>query len=437
MLALRRFRRRAAPLLVLAAVGTAGEVRAAEPACTDGRAKSADTRGHCCWQGQVWSSSRNTCVGVPLQCPAGLEVKGDNCLAACADGLAVGPDTQGHCCWPSQVWSSSRAACVGIPTACPPGKAPSGETCAVVCPQGQVSNDETQGHCCWPAQVWSSGRSACVGIPAQCPAGQTPRGETCEVACSAGQRVGSETQGHCCWPGQVWASSRAVCVGRPTQCPPGLTPGTDACVAQAEPQPPPVVPPPPLDAPPPPPPSEVAAAPAPAPAPVAAPTPAAAPAAPPANAEAQAKPDPSVWNSAVVVLADVSSGKVGMQSRLDIPFRKKTSTPALVIAAALMFPNLVLKPGDKQWVFPVEVSFAYRIGLGSRVQLIPRAGLEPYYTWNGSTNLFGFKALVGTQFRFQFSDAEGAHAGLIAGLEVLIPLYQPGWVVMGSLGFTL
>ncbi len=96
----------------------------------------------------------------------------------CPAGQLVSDDTANHCCWPRQVWSKSRQTCVGIPT-CPEGFEAAKETCQpMVCTQGQVSSEDTRGHCCWRGQAWSKGREACVGVPV-CPAGWVARGETC------------------------------------------------------------------------------------------------------------------------------------------------------------------------------------------------------------------------------------------------------------------
>ena len=49
--------------------------------------------------------------------------------ATCEAGMAVTADTAGHCCWAGQVWSNTRTLCVGVPTSCPPGFAVIGERC--------------------------------------------------------------------------------------------------------------------------------------------------------------------------------------------------------------------------------------------------------------------------------------------------------------------
>jgi hypothetical protein len=95
--------------------------------CPQGQSMNAETAGHCCWGGQVWSKLQNRCVGAPA-CPAGMRAEGDQCVADCPAGQTQNPDTEGHCCWSNQVWSRTRGVCVGVP-ACPAGFAPSGETC--------------------------------------------------------------------------------------------------------------------------------------------------------------------------------------------------------------------------------------------------------------------------------------------------------------------
>jgi hypothetical protein len=92
----------------------------AASSCTGGKETSADTDGHCCWPGQVWS--RNRCVGVPTSCPSRLTVNaaGESCdLPTCLKGQNRADDGV-NCCWPGQGWSRSRSICVGVPQ-CPKG----------------------------------------------------------------------------------------------------------------------------------------------------------------------------------------------------------------------------------------------------------------------------------------------------------------------------
>src|SRR5258708_1279075 len=60
--------------LVAAAAALASPDSAGGPpaACADGKEKSADTAGHCCWAGQVWAG--NKCVGAPTSCPRGTRL---------------------------------------------------------------------------------------------------------------------------------------------------------------------------------------------------------------------------------------------------------------------------------------------------------------------------------------------------------------------------
>lgn len=107
---------------------------AKSPACAPGKAVSEDTAGHCCWPGQAWSSGKQACIGIPQACPAGLTPQAETCAApACPSGEQVSADTAGHCCWPGQVWSGARSMCVGIPQ-CPSGLVAVGEMCAVQAP---------------------------------------------------------------------------------------------------------------------------------------------------------------------------------------------------------------------------------------------------------------------------------------------------------------
>ncbi len=98
--------------------------------CPEGKEKSADTAGHCCWAGQVWSSFK--CVGVPTACPKGRKldrVKEQCVLEDCAPGMVRPPNDREQCCWPGQAWSKVRNMCVGVPKSCPKTHEIQGETC--------------------------------------------------------------------------------------------------------------------------------------------------------------------------------------------------------------------------------------------------------------------------------------------------------------------
>jgi serine/threonine-protein kinase len=51
----------------------------AEAECGPGQARSDDTRGHCCWPAQAWSSAKARCVGTPV-CPPGQRVAKEQCI---------------------------------------------------------------------------------------------------------------------------------------------------------------------------------------------------------------------------------------------------------------------------------------------------------------------------------------------------------------------
>lgn len=99
-------------------------------------------------------------------------------LGTCPAGQVINADTKGNCCYAGQVWSTTQSRCIGLPTACPPGLEPGGDSCVTACPQGMTSGPDTAGQCCWPNQAWAASRNRCVGTPA-CPAGLTAAGETC------------------------------------------------------------------------------------------------------------------------------------------------------------------------------------------------------------------------------------------------------------------
>jgi len=70
--------------------------------CAKGQLITEDTRGHCCWPGQSWSSQKDDCIGIPSACPDGAEPKLERCIplpdwvvddtAKCMGGSAEGCD---------------------------------------------------------------------------------------------------------------------------------------------------------------------------------------------------------------------------------------------------------------------------------------------------------------------------------------------------------
>lgn len=101
-----------------------------EVECPDGKTATRDTRGNCCWPGQVWSVENEECIGVPRECPSGheIDVDGQSCeLKPCRDGQIRVDGV--HCCWEGQEWSSRRSRCLGIPTDCPMDMEVDGESC--------------------------------------------------------------------------------------------------------------------------------------------------------------------------------------------------------------------------------------------------------------------------------------------------------------------
>jgi len=101
----------------------------ADTNCPDGQSMTADTDGHCCWAGQVWSDGK--CIGAPTSCPKGFAADEDrqSCVdrrpkaaaqGTCDEGMISVKSADGaHCCWPGQAWSTTRQTCVGMPTSCP------------------------------------------------------------------------------------------------------------------------------------------------------------------------------------------------------------------------------------------------------------------------------------------------------------------------------
>ncbi len=126
-----RFVRSGALLAGMLALLVGGKVAAQTMPCGDGREKSPDTSGHCCWPGQAWNGAR--CVGAPSACPAGFQndTANQTCnLLACPAGKHRAADRI-HCCWPAQGYSAARNACVGV-AKCPKGTEPEGDECVDV-----------------------------------------------------------------------------------------------------------------------------------------------------------------------------------------------------------------------------------------------------------------------------------------------------------------
>ena len=67
-----------APPAIDAAVDLA-EKRAEFDPCSEGQVRNEDTRGHCCWPEQAWSTSKNACVGAP-RCPERMQAKANECV---------------------------------------------------------------------------------------------------------------------------------------------------------------------------------------------------------------------------------------------------------------------------------------------------------------------------------------------------------------------
>jgi hypothetical protein len=100
--------------------------------CAEGKLRTADTGGLCCWPGQVTNGT--VCVGIPTSCPGGYQAdaKSQSCIPkACPDGMIRPANDRAQCCWPGQGWSSQRNVCVGVPTNCPQGQESKGETCVL------------------------------------------------------------------------------------------------------------------------------------------------------------------------------------------------------------------------------------------------------------------------------------------------------------------
>ena len=87
----------------------------AEAACADGQARSDDTRGHCCWPGQAWSSAKEKCVGAPA-CSTGFRADGEACVAATTSAIATPPTT------PANVTAVAPALSLGARTYAPGAK---------------------------------------------------------------------------------------------------------------------------------------------------------------------------------------------------------------------------------------------------------------------------------------------------------------------------
>ena len=60
--------------------------------CPTGQTRSDDTKGHCCWPEQAWSSTKARCIGTP-RCPTGMIAKADACEHAPTKEAAPPADT--------------------------------------------------------------------------------------------------------------------------------------------------------------------------------------------------------------------------------------------------------------------------------------------------------------------------------------------------------
>ena len=159
--------------------------------CPYGTKRGAETKGLCCWPGQM--SDGKKCIGSPVSCPEGFEksVEKQACVSkGCPEGKTWLPGD--HCCYPGSKWSKRKKACVG-PKTCRPGEMRRGLECV---PPGSFTDAERREvdfchrhdgaailhegvHCCWPGQLFSTARSMCLGIPTECPPLMKPEGEGC------------------------------------------------------------------------------------------------------------------------------------------------------------------------------------------------------------------------------------------------------------------
>ncbi|HSK01664.1 MAG TPA: serine/threonine-protein kinase [Kofleriaceae bacterium] len=55
------------------------DLTVAQSPCPPGQLRSEDTRGHCCWPGQAWSTAKQRCIGTPA-CPPGTRRRGEQCV---------------------------------------------------------------------------------------------------------------------------------------------------------------------------------------------------------------------------------------------------------------------------------------------------------------------------------------------------------------------
>lgn len=97
----------------------------AQDACTEGRVRTSETAGRCCWPGQRWATDVRRCDGPP-SCPSGLVADGDSCIAPRA---AVAPTVQA----PSSSVPSTAAPRTGAGTRITP-LMPSGTQAATQAP---------------------------------------------------------------------------------------------------------------------------------------------------------------------------------------------------------------------------------------------------------------------------------------------------------------
>mgnify|MGYP000655902060 CR=1 FL=1 len=110
-------------------LGLGDKVSAGE-SCKTGLVKESN---HCCWKGQGWSEEGwfgGSCVGTPI-CPIGWSKSENTCLLpSCSEGQTrLSDGNWGHCCWKGQVFSTSLNRCVGTPTSCPTNFKKTESTC--------------------------------------------------------------------------------------------------------------------------------------------------------------------------------------------------------------------------------------------------------------------------------------------------------------------
>jgi hypothetical protein len=146
----------------------------------------------------------------------------------------------------------------------------------------------------------------------------------------------------------------------------------------------------------------------------------------------------SLWVLGVDFLIDMSSGRFGLRTRIDIPLYHGHWAPQLGFGLGILPPSFTGTYLNQGWVLPFEATLGMRIPLVGdepRFHIIPRAGVVGLMNFGvvGADPTFGMKVDLGLGGRVNF----GGSFGVNLGFDWLIPAVGPGFVFLTTVGISV